>query len=110
MKINLVNGLICVGKTPNEWLDHPANVGSIDFNEDIINVVDIKEAPLEVQKWLMDEYGDGVAFYGHCPESGKPVNLLFCDHRDVFAMHHEIGHVVLGHTKILLDLALSGKV
>ena len=109
MKINLVNGLTCVGKTPNEWLDHPANVGSIQFNEDVINIVDSNEAPVGVKHWLMDEYGGGVAFYGHCPESGQPVHLVFCDHRDVFAIHHEIGHVVLGHTKMLLDLALSGK-
>ena len=109
MKINLVNGLICVGKTPNEWLDDPVNVNKIILDESVINVVDSNEAPVEVKHWLMDEYGGGVAFYGHCPESGKPVNLVFCDHRDVFAMHHEIGHVVLGHTKMLLDLALSGK-
>lgn len=53
MKINLVNGLTCVGKTPNEWLDHPANVNKIILDESVINVVDSNEAPVEV-KTLVD--------------------------------------------------------
>ena len=109
MKINMITGLNCVGSNPNEWLDHPSNAYNVIFDDSVINVVDIKEAPVEVQEWLMDQYGGGAAFFGYCPESGRPVHLVFCDTSNQFALHHEIGHVVLGHTKFLLELALNGE-
>ena len=109
MEINMISGLNCVGGNPNEWLDHPSNAEHVVFDDEVINVINIKEAPVEVQEWLSDEYDGGAAFYGHCPESGRPVHLVFCDTSNPFVLYHEIGHVVLGHTKLLLEMALSGK-
>ena len=85
------------------------NVASLKKGKRVINLIDLNSLPERVKNQFIATYGGGLAFTVKCTEDGKTIHVVVCELDNQFMLHHELGHIVLGHTKHYLKQALKGR-
>ena len=90
-------------------MNSAANVSSLKKGKRVINLIHLNSLPERIKNEFIAIYGGGLAFSVRCTEDNKIIHVVVCDLNDQFTLHHELAHVMLGHTKHYLKQALKGR-
>ena len=97
---NLIDNIVDCGELDFQSLmNSENNVASLKKGKRVINLIDLNSLPERIKNQFIVEYGGGLAFSVRCTENNKIIHAVVCDLDNQFMLHHELGHVVLGHTK-----------
>ena len=107
---NLIDNIVdCGEECFVSLMNSQNNVASLKKGKRVINLIHIDSLPERIKNEFTATYGGGLAFSVRCTEDNKVIHAVVCDLDNQFILHHELGHVVLGHTKHYLKQALKGR-
>ena len=107
---NLIDNIVDCGEVDFQSLmNSENNVASLKKGKRVINLIDLNSLPERIKNEFITEYGGGLAFTVRCTEDGKTIHVVVCELDNQFMLHHELGHIVLGHTKHYLKQALKDR-